>query len=158
MNVGLNRSRKKSPLSLPPFIEEYGGWFAAAVVIVLFLVPFKMLGCFDSPAPQTQSTAVLRVTSGPLKTWTEGSSTELQSVSLEVENRGPQAAQAVAVSIQVRSTLFSLSGPQSLQPGQRAFYNGNTKLNVTSEDVLGVQLSCANCPAPSSAAGAASGQ
>lgn len=160
MDVGLdrNRSRKRSSRNLPPVVEEYGGWFAAAVVIALFLVPFKLFGCFDSPPPQQQPTAQLRVSSGPLKTWAEGSATELQSVSVEVENRGPQAAQGVAVAIQVRSTSFTLSGPQALQPGQRAFYNGSTKLNVTSEDVLGVQLSCANCPALAPAASAAGGQ
>lgn len=151
LSVGLDRYNKKTGLQLPPFVEEYGGWFAAVVVIGLFIIPMKFLGCFDSPAGPVQPTAFVRVVAGPIKTWASGSSTQIESVAVEVENLGPEVADGVSVQIKVRSMAFPLTGPQKIDPKQRMKYFGSTGLNVTSEDIMEVQISCTNCPPPGSA-------
>jgi len=146
LSVGLDRFHKKRGITLPPFVEEYGGWFAAAAIIGLFIIPMKFLGCFDYGPGPAQPTAYLRVAAGPIKSWASGSATQIESVSVDVENLGPQSAEDVNVQIKVRTMTFPLTGPKRIEAKQRITFFGSTGLNVTSDDIMEVQMLCANCP------------
>lgn len=145
MHVGLNRNRKRKGLELPPWLEEYGGWIAVAIVVFAFIVPIQMLGLFDRPK-ETKSTAAIRVASVPVKSWAEGSSTRIESISVDIENLGPESAREVAVQGVVRGSAFSLAGPVTIEPGKRERFVGMPSLNIMSEDQVTLRLSCANCP------------
>lgn len=145
LSVGLGRHKRYTGVNLPPWLEEHGAWLAVFLVIVLFLIPVQMLGLFDRPVEQKPS-AVIRVSGAPAKTWAEGSSTRIESVAVDVENVGPEAARTVKVEGVVRGSSFALSGPKTIEPGQRARFTGRTTLNLMSEDPLSFRLSCENCP------------
>lgn len=115
------------------------------LVIVLFLIPVQMLGLFDRTVEQKPSAAI-RVTGAPSKTWAEGSSTRIETISVDVENVGPEAARKVVVEGVVRGSSFAMAGPDEIQPGQRARFSGSTSLNLMSEDPLSFRLACDNCP------------
>jgi len=150
MHVGLGRDQRRAGPNLPPWLEEYGGWIAAAALIIVIVVPFQMMGLFKSE-PVYVPTAMLRVVSGPTKKWAEGSSSKIESVSVELENLGPQAAQGVVVSIAVRGSAFPLQGAAAIEAGKRERYTGTTTLNVQSQDQLVIQMDCSNCPVPTAA-------
>ena len=148
LEVGLDRNQKDRGLRLPRWMEEYGGWVVALVVISIFIIPVRMLGIFDRAPGPVLASANLRIVFGPAKSWVEGSTTQIKSINVKIQNTGPEAAQNVQVQALVRATGFPLVGPLTIATGVTAQFSGATQLNITSEDAVRIQLSCANCPPP----------
>ena len=147
MTVGLQRHRRVGGVNLPPFLEEYGGWILAVFALLVIFVPLELLSRRDQ-GNVFVPTAALRVVSGPTKKWVEGSASEIESISVEVDNAGPQTANDVVVQVTVRSSTFPLPGPTTIEAGKRAVFFGTTRLNIMGQDALSVQLMCSNCPQP----------
>ncbi len=148
LEVGLDRNQKGRGLRLPRWMEEYGGWVVALVVISIFIIPVRMLGIFDRAPGPILASANLRIVFGPAKSWVEGSTTQIKSINVKIQNTGPEAAQNVQVQALVRASGFPLVGPLTIATGVTAQFSGATQLNITSEDAVRIQLSCANCPPP----------
>lgn len=147
LEVGLARHEKKRGVVLPPWLEEYGGWIAAVVLILAVVVPIELLGIFDA-VEVFVPTASLR-TVGPLqKRWAEGSSTQINWVAIEVENLGPEPARDISVQARWRLGSGALAGPAALEPGKRGRFGGQVSITLRDNEAIDVQLACSNCPAP----------
>ncbi len=135
--------QKKKPL--PPWVVEKGPFivlFVFAGMYVLF-----MRGEPRPSAPKPIPHAKLVVVGPPSKTWVQGSDTRIQSIEIQVQNKGDTAAQHVVVEGVVRSNVFKLSGKDTLAIGETASFVGEPSSNLHVSDSIDFKLSCGSCAA-----------
>jgi hypothetical protein len=139
------RPRERKPLPL-----WFWDWLPAGVIgafLLLYFIPFQVLGLFDSPeeAPP-QAMADIVVAFGPRKIYAEGSGSRVKAIEVKVVNRGEVTAQDIEMFGEVRGSRFPLRGPPSLEVGASGTYLGDVTVSLSAEDKVRIVPLCVTCP------------
>jgi len=150
LRVGLARHNKQDR-KVPPFIIEYGGWIVAAAVFLVIVLPFGILGWRSSTDSNSGGVAAgpkvarLEIVGTPSKLWAPGSATRLQSVSVQVANKGTGKAEGVQVWVLAGAKQVVAKGPTTLESAQVDVFSVDIGVDIPEEVVVRIEPECANC-------------
>jgi hypothetical protein len=145
LEVGLDRYRRPRN-RLPAWVIERAALIVLGSFFVFVVLPFVIFGGrFGSAPTSAQDVTRLVVRGAPSKVWTEGSSTELQSVKVVVGNIGGNLARDVRVTVSKGGKVFVLTGATQIESGKSEAFSGNVTGIVKADADLQVSVTCVNC-------------